>query len=307
MGDMRIHAEPQLLDGPFSGGTPGANVVIEPMVGGYVNWPLEAMIKTPGLAGRLAPYGLGGTRVPVPCPSFLVRHPSAGLVLIDTGLHASIAEDPRQNLGTMFTRIAKPELDAGMDIPAQLRRKGVEPRDIDMVVMTHLHFDHASAMSEFPESSFVFSRAEWLDAAEVSRPLFRGYRPSHYDFTFKYFAVDFEDTSAQAPIASYGTFGRTFDLFGDGSIRLAYTPGHSAGHLSVVLRLPRRDFVVGGDVGYTWAQIEGGPPQPAPYDEHTWRRSLKELQLFHKQFPYAIITPGHDTDFYEQLEDRYEE
>lgn len=291
----------------MEGGSEGASVIVEPMVGGYVNWPEEAMAKAPGLTGRLAPKGLGGHRIPVPCPSFLVRHPSAGLVLIDTALHASVADDPRHNLGTMFSRIAQPELDPGMDIAAQLRRKGIGPREIGTVVMTHLHFDHTSAMSEFPESTFVFSAAEWEDATEVARPLFRGYRPALYDFPFDYLMVDFETTAAEAPIESYGTFGRTFDLFGDGAVRLAYTPGHSAGHLSVVLRLPRRDFVVGGDVVYSFAQLEGGPPQPSPYDEHNWRRSLKEMQAFHTQYPYAIITPGHDPDFYEQLEDRYEE
>ena len=77
-------------------------------------------------------------------------------------------------------------------------------------------------------------------------------------------------------IDSYGPFGRTFDLFGDGSVRLAFTPGHSAGHMSVILRLPRRDFVIGADVAYTWRQLEGGPE---PYWSPTattgaarWRR-----------------------------------
>jgi N-acyl homoserine lactone hydrolase len=307
MGVMAVNAVPEILDTPMPGGSQGANVVIEPMVGGYINWPMEAMVKTGGIAGRLGPRGLGGHRVPVPCPSFLVRHPTAGLILIDTALHASVADDPRHNFGKMLTRIAQPELDAGMDIPAQLRRKGIDPREIDVVVMTHLHFDHASALSEFPGSAVVFSLAEWVDATEVKRPLFRGYRHAQIDFGFEYFAIDFEDTSGQAQIDSYGTFGRTFDLFGDGSVRLVYTPGHTAGHCSVILRLPRRDFVVGGDVVYTFEQLEGGTPPPDPFDEHNWRRSLKELQLFRKQYPYAIVTPGHDTAFYEKLEGRYEE
>ena len=52
----------------------------------------------------------------------------------------------------------------------------------------------------------------------------------HFDYAFDYRTVDFD----RGGIDSYASFGRTFDLFGDGSIRLAFTPGHSAGHMSVI-------------------------------------------------------------------------
>ena len=130
--------------------------------------------------------------------------------------------------------------------------------------MTHLHFDHASAISEFPNSTFVLSAAEWDDASRGSRPILRGYHPAHYDFAFDYRIIDFEDEDEEAPIDSYGSFGRTFDLFGDGSIRLAYTPGHSAGHMSVILRLPRRDFVVGGDSSTPSASSRAALPSRGP-------------------------------------------
>jgi N-acyl homoserine lactone hydrolase len=140
-------------------------------------------------------------------------------------------------------------------------------------------------------------------ATTASSPSSQGYRPAHYDFVFDYRTVDF----ARGNVSSYASFARTFDLFGDGSIRLAYTPGHSAGHMSVVAHLGQRDFVIGGDAVYTYRQLEGGaPPPPRPFDRHNWRRSLQELKLFHSTFPHAIITPGHDPSFYEQLEERYE-
>ena len=115
--------------------------------------------------------------------------------------------------------------------------------------------------------------------------------------------VDFD----RANISSYAGFGRTFDLFGDGSIRLAFTPGHSAGHMSVICRLAERDFVIGGDCVYLLAQLDGdenGPPRPQ--DAHNYRRSLQELRLFRRQLPDAIVTPGHDPDFYGRIEQRYE-
>jgi len=108
-------------------------------------------------------------------------------------------------------------------------------------------------------------------------------------------------------IDSYATFGRAFDLFGDGSIRLAYTPGHSAGHISVIAHLGERDFVIGGDATYTAAQLDGSAPlAPRPFDEHNYRRSLQELKLFKREYPAAIVTPGHDAEFYAGLSARYE-
>lgn len=301
---MKIHAEPKPLHEPLSGGTQGATVVVEPLIAGRVSWPKD-MMETPG--GRFLTLRLARAlfsdknRWMVPCPAFLIRHPSAGAILVDTGLHPSIASDPRQNFGRLAVRVAPPKLEKGEDVPAQLRKRGIEPSKVGVVVMTHLHLDHASAISEFPDSTFVVSEAEWVDATTGGRPALRGYRPPHYDFVFDYRTVDF----ARGTVSSYASFGRTFDLFGDGSIRLAYTPGHSAGHMSVIARLRERDFLIGGDAVYTFRQLEDAPPPPRPFDRHNWRRSLQELKLFRSQFPHAIVTPGHDPSFYEQLGQRY--
>jgi N-acyl homoserine lactone hydrolase len=301
---MRIHAEPKPLHEPLSGGKPGSTVVVEPLIAGHVSWPKDTM-ESPG--GRFLDLRLARAlfsskdRWMVPCPAFLIRHPSAGPVLVDTGLHPSVASDPGANFGRLAARFAPPQLEKGEDVPAQLRKRGIEPSKVGVVVMTHLHVDHASAISEFPDSTFVLSEAEWEDATTGRRPIMRGYRPIHYDFVFDYRTIDFGRSS----VSSYASFGRTFDLFGDGSIRLAYTPGHSAGHMSVIARLRERDFLIGGDAVYTFRQLEGGPPPPRPFDAHNWRRSLQEIKLFRSQFPHAIVTPGHDVSFYEQLGKRY--
>ena len=303
---MNIHAEPTPLHEPLAGGTQGATVIVEPIMAGHVNWPLP-MMESPG--GRFLTLRLMRTMLTgkppllVPCPAFLIRHPSAGAILVDTGLHPSISADPQENFGGMAARIAKPQLGPSEDVASQLRARGIEAGQVAVVVMTHLHIDHASAISEFPQSTFVVTEKEWVAATTDRRPALRGYHPAHYDFAFDYRTVDFD----RGGISSYATFGRTFDLFGDGSIRLAYTPGHSAGHQCVIARLGQRDFVIGGDAFYTYRQLEGDAPlPPRPVDQHQFRRSLQELKLFRREFPHAIITPGHDPSFYEQLEARYE-
>ena len=48
------------------------------------------------------------------------------------------------------------------------------------------------------------------------------------------------------------------------------------------------------------------PRPPRPFDEHNYRRSLQELKLFKREYPDAIVTPGHDPEFYAGLSARYE-
>jgi glyoxylase-like metal-dependent hydrolase (beta-lactamase superfamily II) len=303
---MKVHVEPKPLHEPLAGGTPGATVSVEPMVAGYVTWSGH-MMESPG--GRLLTLKLlralisGQPPVKVPCPAFLIRHPSAGAVLVDTGLHPSIASDPSENLGRLGARIISPSMEPGTDAAAQLREKGLSPGEIPIVVMTHMHLDHASAISEFANSTFILSEAEWEAATHGRRPLINGYRHMHYDYGFDYRTIDFN----RREIDSYSSFGRTFDLFGDGSVRLAYTPGHSAGHISVIAHLKERDFVIGGDATYMVAQLRGNAPlPPRPADEHNFRRSLGELKRFAGEFPDAIVTPGHDPEFFSKLGSRFE-
>jgi len=303
---MSISVEPHPLHEPLAGGTRGATVAVEPIVAGHVEWP-RAMMVSPG--GRMMSAKLlralltGKDPVAVPVPAFLIRHPSAGAILVDTGLHPSVATDPSENFGGLANRFTKITLAPGEDVPSQLRKRGLEPGEVPIVVMTHLHLDHTSAISEFSNSTFVVSETEWRAAAHGPSPLTNGYRRAHFDYAFEYRTVDFD----RADVNSYASFGRTFDLFGDGSLRLAFTPGHSAGHMSVICRLAERDFVIGGDCVYMLAQLDGdeaGPPRPQ--DAHNLRRSLQELKLFRRQFPDAIVTPGHDPDFYARIEQRYE-
>jgi glyoxylase-like metal-dependent hydrolase (beta-lactamase superfamily II) len=302
---MTVRVEAKPLHEPLAGGRPGATVSVEPIIAGEVTWP-RSMMESPG--GRLLTAKLlwallrGKEAVTVPCPTFLIRHPGAGAVVVDTGLHPSVATGPEENLGRLAARFGSPALEPGADLPAQLRSRGLDPGEIPVVVMTHLHLDHASAISEFPSSTFVVSEVEWRAATAGPSPLLNGYRRAHFDYAFDFRTVDFD----RGGIASYSTFGRTFDLFGDGSIRLAYTPGHSAGHISIIARLAEADFVIGGDATYTQAQLEGSaPPAPRPFDAHNYRRSLQELRLFRREYPQAIVTPGHDPGFYGRLDERY--
>jgi N-acyl homoserine lactone hydrolase len=170
------------------------------------------------------------------------------------------------------------------------------------VVMTHLHIDHASAMSEFPNATFVFSAREW-EAATDSRNWQHGYRTRQFDHGFDYRTLDFEGA---AGTDSYATFGRSFDLLGDGSIRAVYTPGHTHGHMSVVLRLGGgREALLAGDAIYTMHALQTGHRPFRIEEEHFFGRSLKEIQLYVETNPDALVIPGHDMGFWRTLDPVY--
>lgn len=303
---MNVHAEPRLLTEPLrGGGADGTTVAVEPLEVGEVTFPRAALESTGGRLAELRALGLGLGRsgwATVPCPAFLIHHPTAGALVVDTGLHPSVTAKPAANFGRLAAWYAKPQLGPGEDLPAQLRRRGVDPRAVGTVIMTHLHFDHASGMSELGKSTFIITEAEWRAATTLPRPILHGYRRSHFDYAFDYRTITYDGPN----VSSYSSFGRSFDLLGDGSIRLLSLPGHTFGHQAVLCRLRERDLVIAGDAIFTYGQLTAAPPPPRPADPHTYRRSLQELRLFHRQFPDALIIPGHDPEHWETLAERYE-
>jgi glyoxylase-like metal-dependent hydrolase (beta-lactamase superfamily II) len=276
-------------------------------------WPLltGTSVAPPGWMhreeGRLAgvrAFGVGVPRdrlVRIPIVAFLAEHPGFGHFLIDTGFHASVAVDPKQNLGRIGALTFRGiKMEQSQAVSHQLRARGIEPGGIGLVVMTHMHIDHASAISDFPQATFLVSRGEW-EAASEPRGETRGYARRQFDHAFDYRLLDFDGSQSE----SFTSFGRSFDVFGDGSVRLVYTPGHTRGHLSVVLRLASREALVAGDAIYTLRTLRDSALPHRMTDEHLFRRSLREIQLYAEQTPGALIVPGHDMAAWDALDPVY--
>ena len=301
---MTTAAEPKPASLPLPGGQQGATVRLHPLLTGRSAAPPAYLHRE---KGRLAPLRALGVGVPksdyleIPIVAFLVEHPGAGPLLIDTGFHPSVAVDPKQSLGRVGARAFSPKMDAEEAVAAQLRARGIDAADVRLVVMTHFHIDHASAISEFPEATFVVNRREW-EAATEPRGWLHGYNTRQFDHAFDYRLVDFDAPA----VDSYATFGRSYDLLGDGSIRVVSTPGHTHGHMSVVLRLRDREALVAGDAIYTRRALEEGVAPSRNEDEHLFWRSLKEIQLFHETRQDALVIPGHDMGFWRKLDPVYE-
>src|SRR5919197_1776698 len=91
---------------PLPGGSDGTGVRVHPLRTAEMLAPPAFLQRPGGPLGLLRGLGLHVPRarwIRLPIPCFLVEHPTAGPFLVDTGLHASVATDPAENLG----RVAK--------------------------------------------------------------------------------------------------------------------------------------------------------------------------------------------------------
>ena len=110
-----------------------------------------------GPAGLFLDGAKGALRVPV--PSVLIQHPR-GTVLFDTGLHPGLRTDPAARLGPQ-AGLWTVALGAEEDVAGRIGAHGVAADAVDLVVASHLHFDHAGGNACCPARTVVVQRREW--------------------------------------------------------------------------------------------------------------------------------------------------
>jgi glyoxylase-like metal-dependent hydrolase (beta-lactamase superfamily II) len=234
----------------------------------------------------------------VPVPVFLVEHPTVGRILIDTGFHATVEGDPRTSLGRRQAWILPARMGRDESAPGRLRALGIEPSEIDVVVITHLHNDHASGIAQFPDATFVVDETEWR--AGCKGGFAQGYRREHYDRPLDWRTVDYGDGAA------HGAFERTLDLFGDGSVRLLSTPGHTLGHQSLLLALDGRELLLTADAAYTRRTIDEDLVPLFYEDEKLYLRSLAQIREHVRDAADGdVVICGHDAERWPQLDSVY--
>jgi N-acyl homoserine lactone hydrolase len=301
---MATAAEPRPAQLPLPGGREGATVRLHPLLCARMIAPPGLLHRTPGRLAPLRALGVGVAHedwTEVPVQAFAVEHPGAGLLLIDTGFHPAVAVDARQGMGRLGGLVFKElRMDAEQTVPAQLRERGLSADDVRAVILTHLHSDHASGIAQFPEATFLVSAQEWEAASHGGQT--EGYFKRQFDHAFDYRTLDFEDDA----VDSFASFGRALDVFGDGSVRIVFTPGHTPGHCSVVLRLRDRGALLTADAAYTHKTIDETAVPFRMADEHRFRRSLREIQLFIKEAPDALVVTAHDMPAWRRLDRVYE-
>jgi glyoxylase-like metal-dependent hydrolase (beta-lactamase superfamily II) len=229
-------------------------------------------------SGTLA---VGGVEVPV--PFYLIRHPQ-GDVVVDGGNPLAVARDARAHWGALADQFSV-HMSEEQHCVAQLRQLGIAPESVRHVVQTHLHIDHTGALGHFPNAT-VTVHARELDAA-------RTVEPPH---VHGYVRADFERAGLHwRPVEG------ELDLFGDGAIRLLQTPGHSAGHMSLLLDLEETGPVVlTADAADNLSQWDGRQPPRVLFSRDHATRSLERLRELAGETD-ALVVFGHDPENWSQL------
>jgi N-acyl homoserine lactone hydrolase len=244
-----------------------------------------------------AGLAVGPDAVLSPCLAFVIEHPSAGSILVDTGFSPEASTSLRQHFGLPMSLLFRGLRPAASPFDVQLRTLGIDPDRIDSVVMTHLHVDHTSGMRLVPHARFTITRAEW-EAAGSRLSAASGYQPHHLPSEDR---VEFVDPERDGE--PFGPFRRSLDLLGDGTVRLLSTPGHSKGHISLLVRLlDGPPALLVGDAAYTLRSIREELLPMVTVDDDASRRSLRELKAFMEAEPSAIVVPTHDPEAWRSLE-----
>ena len=275
-----------------------ATVTVEVIRTGELRMPYAYAYRPAGNPlGKVADVVRAGTEtLRSPCLAFVLRHPEAGTILVDTGFHQDANGDRRRDFGLpmslMFAKLRTP----GEPFDEQLRARGVVPEDVERVVMTHLHVDHTSGMRLLPNARFTIERREWR-AATARGATAKGFVGHHLPPEER---VDLVDLGGEGE--PHGPFDRTHDLLGDGSIRLLATPGHTPGHTSLLLRAEDgRTVLLAGDAAYTLRNVREGILPLLTADDTAYRDSLRQLAEFDEREPDATIVPSHDPDAWRDL------
>lgn len=224
-----------------------------------------------------------GTKVQIPFQYFLIEHPQARM-LFDTGMNPKAVYDPDHYPPTQQFRADVSEADLAINRLAQI---GIKAEQIDLVVNSHLHYDHAGGNCFFPQANFYVQFDE-MQSATAPEPwsglVAENYAREDFDLPLSYLFL-YDD----------------FDVFGDGTVVLVRTPGHSRGHQSLVLQLPESGtLILAQDAIYLQENIEQGILATTCFDQKAMYFSyhrLREVQRKHN----AMLIPGHDIHVWNTL------
>ncbi|WP_281362940.1 N-acyl homoserine lactonase family protein [Gordonia asplenii] len=222
-----------------------------------------------------------GTEVEIPLGYFLIEHPQ-GRLMFDTGANPKVVRDPENYPSTAAGatyRVREEDL-----APNRLAEIGLRPEDVDLVANSHLHDDHAGGNICFSHATFLVQFAE-LQAA---------YWPQVYE------RENYVREAFDLPV-HFEELDGDYDVFGDGTVTLIQTPGHSAGSQSLVVKLPETGTVVlAADSAYLTASLDELLVSTWVWDPRLQVRSFKVLRDYRRR-ENALVIPGHDREFWKTV------
>ena len=234
------------------------------------------------LEGELSYLMEGGEgRVRLPIPSYLIEHPK-GRVLFDAGMHVDCQHDPAGRLGARLMSLFDFDYRPCEEVGARLAALGRDPAEIDILINSHLHFDHVGGNAQIPNATMLVQRAEWEAGMDPDIAARRGFDRRDFDLGHKLKLIEGE-----------------YDVFGDGAIVCLPTYGHTPGHQSLKLRLDSGEIVLAADSCYFCRTLQERRLPRFAHDKAAMLLSLERLARL--QAGGARIFFGHDIEFWRSV------
>ena len=159
------------------------------------------------------------------------------------------------------------------ELSSSLRKAGLRPEDVTMVVNTHLHFDHCGNNHMFPNSKFLIQTDEIRYAYFPDRFMRVSYLRDFFDVEGDYLSVR----------------GR-YEI--ENGVEVLPTPGHTIGHQSVIVKWKNRNVVYAGDAAPLAENIEKRNITGMTYDSALGAQSIDLLRRIEK----PVYIYSHDNE-----------
>ena len=193
---------------------------------------------------------------------YLIKH-RTGYLLWDTGIADALTNRPMSARGMTVQR--------STSLASELARIGVSPADVRYVALSHVHADHTGNVGLFPNATFIMQKSE-RDAAVAAGQL------------------------ALPTTATVRAVEGDLDVFGDGSVMVVATPGHTAGHQSLLVRLRRTGAVIlTGDAAHLESNYANGVVPTLNANAELTRSSMDRLKAMARSLK-AKVWFNHDPD-----------
>lgn len=191
----------------------------------------------------------------MPVGAFLVEHPD-GTAVFDTGMHPELERSTARMRST--ADLFEVEQAPASTLAGQLAEKGLSVDDVDVAIVSHLHFDHCGGLVQVPNARVLVQEAEWVAAFAGPLVDFGVFNPDDFDLGH----------DRQLLVGEH-------DVFGDGSVVVVPTPGHTAGHQSLLVE---GRLLLTGDACYCRLALDLDQPPAFGHDVERQRQVLAWLR-----------------------------
>lgn len=230
----------------------------------------------------------------LPIYAWLIEH-SEGLILVDTGETAQTSQSGYFPSWHPYYRWAvRIQVRREQEIDIQLKNLGFHTKDVQTVVLTHLHTDHAGGLYHFPNSEIYVDKEEFHRASGFSGQL-QGYVPQHWPSWFNPRFIEFQAREV-------GPFQQSMSLTKANDVVIVPTPGHTPNHVSVIAMSDEVDYILAGDTCYTQSLLLKQQPDGISMNRKIAKETLSKIVQYVQSKP-TIYLSSHDPDAGQRLKD----